>query len=325
MGELPDNRETSKAAGRRRRQLLWMVVPIGALLVAVAALLLTGVLGGEPQLQVGSGVSSDQAATVKRSFDSGRDALNRALAAGDPAAAQGKVTGNALRDLEQQIQTSRAQGQRLRRQVRPSRTEVLHETDPNDPGVVLEVHQTGSIHQDILGQTGDAVLSRSDLSYDGRYWMRAVGRVGDAYAITDTEVNEQPAVPAAVARWVLAVGLVLIVALVAVVGAKMRRWRCAPGWLSSRHRAPGPGTGAVCVPRGARLDGWTSGRRPETSDPDHGNAAADVAERRRYAGRSRPAGVGLPVALANGGVRPPIFRSSFTVSPGNFESRNGGA
>lgn len=236
------------ARTRRRQRLGWLAVVIIVVLTSgVVYVLLRGLPGTSPEVVVASGIDAGQAAQIRHDFDAAAAAVSQALATNDVSAVNDTVTGNTLRNLERQLATNRAQGIRLRSDLRVTRLEVLSEADPNDPDVRFEVRQVGSGRLSVLGRTGDTVTSSQDVTFDSRYWMRQVA--GGRYAVTDAQENQQPAAAASglspMALSVVGVGALVIMAALAMIWIRSRRHPA--GSLPAADPAPAEADGPALM------------------------------------------------------------------------------
>ncbi len=243
-GAQPPQAAAGKMPARDVRRKLKLGGALAAVIVAavVAGLVISGTWPG-PRITVGAGVTSEVADQTKSDFPDDQAAYLRALHENDPSAASGKVTGNSLQELEQQIADNRTRGVRQRIAVNATSTEILAEGDPNDAGVTVEVHQVGTEHQDTLGLSGEVPASSQDFLFDNRYWLR---QVGGRYAITDIQKAAVPVESTGPWPWLLLVlGVAFVLVMLAALALRFSKLGtrgavAAPSVSGDARAMPGP-------------------------------------------------------------------------------------
>lgn len=189
-----------------RRHRLLAISAAGVVLIAVVAVLISRL--AQPS-------ASD--AAVLRDFQADQQAEVQALANGDPSTLRGKLTGNALQDLD-----SAVAGSRVQETISEQSAEVLRAPDPNDASVLLEVRQQAEIDRVAINGDGTRTTLGSEEA-DGRYWLRPVA---GHLAIADQQVTTSSAIPQG-PPWPLTLTAPLVAALGFAAAMWLRRRRAS--------------------------------------------------------------------------------------------------
>jgi hypothetical protein len=198
------------------------------LVVGLSALLLVGVIAATAALGLGvrttygGGVDSGLGSQVQRDFLADQDAEASALSKGDPSLISGRLTGNALEDVNQQISDQSAAGPATV-SFQPGSLNVLRAQDPIDPSLVIEVQEDGT--KTVITTTGpNSSPTEQTISFRGDFWLRK--DTSGRYLIADQAMQNLPAsaLPAIAA---IAVALIWI-ALAASLVVRRRRSRAIP-------------------------------------------------------------------------------------------------
>ena len=184
------------------------VAIVAGLIVAVSALGTT--LLGVPTTY-GSGIDSRLGAQVVRDFLVDQDAEALARSQGDPSAISGRLTGNALVDVSQQISDQSGRGPTPTVSFQPASLTVLRVADPVDASLVIEVQEEGTKSITTPGSPDNAPSQRT-ISFHGNFWLRA--DTSGRYLIADQNIQNQassilPAL-ATIAAALVAVGIVVV-------------------------------------------------------------------------------------------------------------------
>ncbi len=196
-----------------------------ALVVGLSALFLAGVIvitaafGLGVRTTFGAGIDNRLGSQVQRDFLADQDAEGAALSKGDPSLISGRLTGNALQDVSQQMSLSNAPPTVS---FQAGSLTILQAQDPIDPTLVIEVQEDGT--KTVTSSAGaNSAPTEQTIGFHGDFWMRkdSSGR----YLIADQKVQNLPTsyLPAIGLTAVAVVWVVLAAGLVA-----LRRRRARP-------------------------------------------------------------------------------------------------
>jgi len=166
----------------------------------------------------GTGIAPSLGKQIERDFLADQDAEAAALSGGDPSPIGGRLTGNALVDVSQQISNQSAAGPAPSVSFQPASLSIVRAQDPTDPSLVSEVIEDGT--KSVTSAAGpNAAPTQQAIAFHGEFWLRqdSSGR----YLIADQNIQNQPA--SNLGAW----------ALIAVAVA----WVSIAAWLVARLRA----------------------------------------------------------------------------------------
>jgi len=185
------------------------VVGLSALFLA-GVIVITAAFGLGVRTSYGSGIDNRLGSQVQRDFLADQEAEGAALSRRDPSLISGRLTGNALQDVSQQMSLSNAPPT-VRFQA--GSLTILQAQDPIDPTLVIEVQEDGTKTVTSMDGPNSAPTEQS-IGFHGDFWMRkdSSGR----YLIADQKIQNLPAsiLPAIVAIAVAVVWVVLAATLV---------------------------------------------------------------------------------------------------------------
>ncbi len=164
------------------------MVGLSALFLA-GVIVVTAALGLGVRTAYGSGIDNRLGSQVQRDFLADQDAEAAALSKGDPAMIGGRLTGNALQDVSQQITTAANAGAPPTVSFQPTSLTVLQAQDPIDPTLVIEVQEDGS--KTVTSSAGpNSAPTEQTIAFHGDFWMRkdSSGR----YLIADQKIQNLP-------------------------------------------------------------------------------------------------------------------------------------
>jgi DNA-binding SARP family transcriptional activator len=164
------------------------MVGLSALFLA-AVIVVTAALGLGVRTTYGSGIDNRLGSQVQGDFLADQDAEAAALSKGDPDLISGRLTGNALQDVSQQITTA-ATGAPPTVSFQAGSLTVLQAQDPIDPTLVIEVQEDGS--KTVTSSAGpNSAPTEQTIGFHGDFWMRkdSSGR----YLIADQKIQNLPA------------------------------------------------------------------------------------------------------------------------------------
>lgn len=194
-----------------RRLPAALVVGLSVLFLA-GVIVVTAVFGLGVRTSYGSGIDTGLGGKVERDFLADQEAEAAALSKGDPSLISGRLTGNALQDVSQQMSLSNAPPTVS---FQAGSLTILKAQDPIDPTLVIEVQEDGT--KTVTSSAGpNSAPTEQTIGFHGDFWMRkdSSGR----YLIADQRVQNLPTsiLPAigltsvAVVWVVLAAGLVVL-------------------------------------------------------------------------------------------------------------------
>jgi len=201
----------------------------------LSALILVVVIGATAAFALGvrttfgTGIAPGLGKQIERDFLADQDAEAAALSSGDPGPIGGRLTGNALVDVSQQISDQSAAGPVPSVSFQPASLTIVRAQDPTDPSLVIEVIEDGT--KSVTSAAGpNAAPTQQAIAFHGEFWLRqdSSGR----YLIADQDIQNQPA------------SNLGALALVAVAVA----WVAMAAWLVARRRER-----AIPAPAGTAL------------------------------------------------------------------------
>ncbi len=164
------------------------MVGLSALFLA-GVIVVTAALGLGVRTTYGSGIDDRLGSQVQRDFLADQDAEAAALSKGDPGMISGRLTGNALQDVSQQISTAGGAGAPPTVSFQAGSLTVLQAQDPIDPTLVIEVQEDGS--KTVTSSAGpNSAPTEQTIAFHGDFWMRkdSSGR----YLIADQKIQNLP-------------------------------------------------------------------------------------------------------------------------------------
>jgi hypothetical protein len=185
------------------------VVGLSALFLA-GVIVVTAAFGLGVRASYGSGIDPGLGSQVQRDFLADQDAEAAALSKGDPSLISGRLTGNALQDVSQQMSLSNAPPTVS---FQAGSLTILQAQDPIDPTLVIEVQEDGTKTVTSSAGPSSAPIEQT-IGFHGDFWMRkdSSGR----YLIADQKIQNLPTsyLPAIASIAVAVVWVVLAAALV---------------------------------------------------------------------------------------------------------------
>jgi len=187
------------------------VVGLSALFLA-GVIVVTAAFGLGVRTTFGAGIGNRFGSQVQRDFLADQDAEGAALSKGDPSLISGRLTGNALQDVSQQMSLSNAPPTVS---FQAGSLTILQAQDPTDPTLVIEVQEDGT--KTVTSSAGpNSAPTEQTIGFHGDFWMRkdSSGR----YLIADQKVQNLPTsyLPAIGLTAVAVVWVVLAAGLVAL-------------------------------------------------------------------------------------------------------------
>ncbi len=164
------------------------MVGLSALFLA-GVIVVTAALGLGVRTTYGSGIDDRLGSQVQRDFLADQDAEAAALSKGDPGMISGRLTGNALQDVSQQITTAANAGAPPTVSFQAGSLTVLQAQDPIDPTLVIEVQEDGS--KTVTSSAGpNSAPTEQTIAFHGDFWLRkdSSGR----YLIADQKIQNLP-------------------------------------------------------------------------------------------------------------------------------------
>jgi len=191
-----------------------LVFSFSALFVA-AVIVVTAALGLGVRTSYGTGIDSRLGSQLQRDFLLDQDAESSALSKGDTSLLSGRLTGNALQDVSQQIAAVGSAGSPPTVSLQAGSLNILKAQDPIDPTLVVEVQEDGT--KTVTSSAGpDSAPAVQEIAFHGDYWMRKdpSGR----YLIADQKIQNLPAsnLPALALTTVAVLWIALAASLVIV-------------------------------------------------------------------------------------------------------------
>ena len=138
----------------------------------------------------GTGIAPGLGKQIEHDFLADQDAEGAALSSGDPGPIGGRLTGNALVDVSQQISDQSAAGPAPSVSFQPASLSILRAQDPTDPSLVIEVIEDGT--KSVTSAAGlNAAPTQQAIAFHAEFWLRqdSSGR----YLIADQDIQNQPA------------------------------------------------------------------------------------------------------------------------------------
>jgi DNA-binding SARP family transcriptional activator len=185
------------------------VVGLSALFLA-GVIVVTAAFGLGVRTTFGAGIDNRLGSQVQRDFLADQDAEGTALSKGDPSLISGRLTGNALQDVSQQMSLSNAPPTVS---FQAGSLTIRQAQDPTDPTLVIEVQEDGT--KTVTSSAGpNSAPTEQTIGFHGDFWMRkdSSGR----YLIADQKIQNLPAsiLPAIASISVAVVWVVLAATLV---------------------------------------------------------------------------------------------------------------
>src|SRR5438477_6115314 len=130
-----------------------------------------GTFGLGVRTTYGSGIDPSLGIKVERDFLADQDAEAQAVTTADVGPLGGRLVGNALEDVAQQITDQAAKGPPPSVSFEPSSLTILRAQDQSDPSLLVKVEEDGSKTITTAGGP-NSVPTQQTISFHGDFWLR---------------------------------------------------------------------------------------------------------------------------------------------------------